>query len=90
MSVNFYCSQFIVIHFVLVHTERFGFPVTFSLLLGQFSSYQFSQTCITGGMNMQLYDRDYLVPRTAMGLCRGHRLGGVLQGAAAYVCMCIH
>ena len=33
-------------------------------------------------MNYWLYDREYVYPRIAKGLCRGHWLEGVHQGAA--------
>ena len=39
-------------------------------------------------MNYWLYDREYVYPRIAKGLCRGHWLEGVQQGAALTQCLC--
>ena len=48
------------------------------------ASSAYNQAFITRSMNYWLYDREYVYPRIAKGLCRGQWLEGVQQGAAEW------
>ena len=49
------------------------------------ASSAYNQAFITRSMNYWLYDREYVYPRIAKGLCRGQWLEGVQQGAERVV-----